>query len=266
MSGLVSMLSASQKWGLGLLLGLIAYAVIAPLLSSGDAISQDLANILSVPNADAWFGTDQFGRNMWMRLAEALRLSMLMALFCVLTAATVGVLLGIVSAMAPKWVDGLLDIIVSVILSLPGLVLVLIMAAIKPGSFWMLYGAISLVQWIEYFRITRVIAHRLSTSPEVQSSRLMGFGFGYILKRHFLPEIAPQLITLAGFGAASAILMMASLGFVYVAVQPPLAELGVMIVEYFPYYESAPWLLAQPLVVLAVLILSCQLLGQKKAS
>ncbi|MGH1441747.1 MAG: ABC transporter permease [Cellvibrionaceae bacterium] len=257
-------LNTPQRWGLVLFALLVVYAIGAPLLMEGDSSSQDLSEVLSTPNGEYWLGTDHFGRNMWLRLADALQLSLWLAFLCVLTSTVVGVFLGVISAIGPKWLDRLLDIVVTLILALPGLVLVLILAAIVPGSFLMIYFAISLIQWIDYFRVTRAITQRLANSPEVESSRLMGFGNTYIFIRHFWPAIAPSLITIAAFGAANAVLMMASLGFVYVGIQPPLAELGLMIVEHFPYYSDAPWLLVQPLLVLALLVLSCHLLGRVK--
>lgn len=259
-----ALFSTGRFWGGFILLSLCLYALIAPLLSAQDAASQNLSQILSLPGSTNWLGTDHFGRDMWVRLADALRLSLALAALCVLTSALVGVTLGVCAATGPTWLDRLLDGVTTLILALPGLVLVLIFAAILPGSFWMLYVAISLIQWIEYFRVTRAITRRLAQSPEVQSSRLMGFGAFYLFRRHYWPAIAPQLATLAPFGAANAILMMASLGFVYVGIQPPLAELGLMIVEHFPYYSDAPWLLAQPLGALALVVLGCHLLGRRK--
>lgn len=257
-------LSVSRLIGIVLLALLCLYAYTAPLLTEQDAASQNLSQILSLPSTSHWFGTDHFGRDMWVRLSDALRLSLSLAALCVLTSVCIGVCLGVIAATGPNWVDRALDGVTTMIMALPGLVLVLIFAAIVPGSFWMLYVAISLVQWIEYFRVTRAVTQRIAKSPEVQSSRLMGFGPLYLFRRHYWPAIAPQLVTLASFGAASAILMMASLGFVYVGIQPPLAELGLMIVEHFPYYSDAPWLLAQPLIALALVVLSCHLLGGKK--
>lgn len=258
--------SVSRAWGAALLLALVLYAVLAPWLSGVDANSQNLSAILVPPSSEHWLGTDHFGRDMWVRLADALQRSLGMALLCVATAALLGVSLGVVAAVGPRWLDQLLDGVTTMILALPGLVLVLLFAAIAPGSFWMLYLAISLILWIEYFRVSRVIAQRLVHSPEVEASKLLGFGHWYRFRRHLWPAIAPQLLTLAAFGAASSILMMASLGFVYVGIQPPTAELGLMIVEHFPYYSDAPWLLAQPLLALALLIFSCHLLGRGTGS
>lgn len=253
----------TQKFGTGLLLLLIAYSLLVPWFSSVDANAQNLSAVLQGPSKAHWLGTDHFGRDMWVRLAEALQLSLRMAFMCVITSATFGVIFGVAAAYGPAWVDRTLDSISSLILAMPGLVLVLIFAAIVPGSFWMIYVAIALTQWIEYFRLTRAMTRRIVASPEVQSSKLLGFNNVYLFKRHFWPNIAPQLISLAAFGAANAILMMASLGFVYVGIQPPLAELGLMIVEHFAYYQQAPMLLALPLVALALVVLSCQLAGRR---
>jgi peptide/nickel transport system permease protein len=153
---------------------------------------------------------------------------------------------------------------VNILLALPGLVVVLLFAAIVPGSFWILYLAISLVQWVEYFRVVRAITQNVIQSPARQSSEMMGFSRWYQFKRHIWPAIAPSVFTLAAFGGANAILTMASLGFVYVGIQPPLAELGLMTVELFPFYSDAPWLLAQPLVVIALMVFGFHLLAGKR--
>lgn len=254
--------STPQKFGLGLMLLLIIYALVGASFSGGDSAQQNLNDILTPPNSTYWFGTDHFGRDMWVRLADALQLSLMMAALCVVTSSVIGVTAGVLAATQSPWVDRVLDGLVTILLALPGLVLVLIFAAILPGSFLMLYIAISFVQWIEYFRVSRAITQRVAKSPAVQSSKLMGFGQWYVFRRHYWPAIAPQLFTLAAFGAANAVLMMASLGFVYVGIQPPLAELGLMTVELFPFYSDAPWLLAQPLALLALMVLACHLLGR----
>jgi peptide/nickel transport system permease protein len=135
------------------------------------------------------------------------------------------------------------------------------LAAIAPGNFWTLYVGIALVLWVEYFRVVRAATQTLAASPQVQASRLLGFGRWYIIRRHLWPELAPQVMTLAAFGAATAILAVSSLGFVSIGLKPPTAELGLMMTELFPYYQEAPWALAQPVIVLFLLVLSFQLLA-----
>ncbi|TDO97313.1 ABC transporter permease [Marinomonas balearica] len=258
--------ATSQQWfGFAILATLLIFSFLAPHFVSVDGAEQDLGAILTSPNAEHWLGTDHFGRSMWVRLADAIALSFGLAALCVLTASTAGIALGVLSAWFPTRFGKVVELLTTILLALPGLVLVLIFAAIVPGSFWMLYFAIALIQWVEYYRVVRAICQPLIHSPEMEASQLMGFGRWYCFKRHLLPAILPQVLTIAAFGAANAILMMASLGFVYVGIQPPLAELGLMTVELFPYYSDAPWLLAEPLVSLAAMVLGCQLLGRRNA-
>lgn len=251
----------NQKLGLVILLGLFTFSMLVSWLSPHTIDAQDLPSRLMIPNAEHWLGTDHFGRDMMTRLASAIGLSFTLGILCVLSASTLGVFLGVCSAWAGGRVEQGLDVLVNILLALPGLVLVLLLSAIAPGSFFVMYLAISLVQWVEYYRVTLAITRTLMDSPERQVSVMMGFGKWYQFKRHIWPAISSSVFTMGAFGGANAILMMASLGFVAVGIQPPLAELGLMSVELFPFYVEAPWVLAQPLLVVALLVLGFHLLA-----
>lgn len=258
-------MTPSQWSGLCILLGLLAFSLLGISLSSYSLSQQNLNAILEAPSAAHWLGTDQFGRSMLTRMAQAVGLSFALSLLCMVTSSLLGTALGVWAVWGGKRIDTVLGIVVNILLALPGLVVVLLFAAIVPGSFLMLYLAISLVQWVEYFRVVRAITQGVIQSPARQSSQMMGFGRWYQFKRHIWPAISPSVFTLAAFGGANAILTMASLGFVYVGIQPPVAELGLMTVELFPYYSDAPWLLAQPLVVIALMVFAFHLLAGKRA-
>jgi peptide/nickel transport system permease protein len=94
----------------------------------------------------------------------------------------------------------------------------------------------------------------------VQASRLLGFGPVYILRRHLLPALAPVLGTLLAFSTAQAVLALAALGFIGVGLQPPTPELGLMMIEFLPHYEEAPWLITAPVALLMLLVLGMMLL------
>ncbi|SBS29747.1 putative D,D-dipeptide transport system permease protein DdpC [Marinomonas spartinae] len=265
MVSLLKHATLGQKCGGLLLLVLLVFALFGNALAPNDGAYQDLDAILAPPSGTHWLGTDHFGRSMVARMADAIRLSFMLGVLCVATSSIIGVSLGVWAAWSGKKVDAVLNVFVNIILALPGLVIVLLLAAIVPGSFFVLYLAISLVQWVEYLRVVRAITKMTVDSPAMQSSQMMGFGRWYLFKRHIWPAIAPSVFTLATFGCATAILTMASLGFVYVGMQPPLAELGLMMVELFPYYSDAPWLLAEPLIAIALLVLGFHLLGRKSS-
>eukprot|EP01031_Cornospumella_fuschlensis_P006883 gene6883-8559_t len=147
------------------------------------------------------------------------------------------------------------------VLAIPGLLLVLLVAALAPGALWALYAGLSAALWVEYFRVSRAVARPVLAGDAVQASRLLGFGRGYVLRRHLLPALAPTLGTLLAFTTSQAVLALAALGFVGVGMQPPTPELGLMMTEAMPYYEEAPWLIAAPTALLVWLVAAMMLLN-----
>lgn len=247
--------------GLGLLALLALYALLAPHLITGDPTRQSLANTLLPPGGPFLFGTDQFGRDMALRLAAAIRLSLGIALVTTALAGIVGVALGVAAGAVGGWVDRLLSTVADTLLALPGLLLVLLLVAIAPGQYWPLYLGVCLVQWVEYFRMTRSAARRIAASPAVEASRLLGFGPLHLFRRHFWPEMAPIILTVGAFGSATSVMSVAALGFVNVGVRPPTPELGQMMIELMPYYNEAPLILAQPILVVFLLVLALNLIA-----
>lgn len=254
-------ITLTQLIGATILISLLLFAFLQPYFYPVDIGWQDLDNSLAPPNVFSWFGTDHLGRDMLARLAAAIRLSFLLAIFSVLCAAVLGVFFGIIAGFFGGWIGHLLNFFCHIIMALPGLLLILLFAALDPGSFWTLYLGIGLVMWVEFFRISRAITQTLAHSPEIESSQLMGMGFIYIMQRHLLPRLLPMVFTLSAFSMGSAILALATLGFVGVGLRPPTAELGLMMTELFPYYYQAPWVFAQPVIAVFLLVLSFQLLS-----
>ena len=254
-------LTTSQRWGALLLLSLLCLVLLETLFWGHDPATQNLEQAFHPPSLSEPLGTDQFGRSNFARLSAALQTSIFMALLCVLTSSTLGVSLGVLAGWRRGWADRILLVIINILQALPGLILVLLFGSLVPGSFFILYIAISLVLWIEYFRVIRLRTMTVTNSPEVEASRLYGFGLWYIFKRHLWPACQKDVYTLACFGAGNSILALASIGFVYVGLRPPHAELGLMMVELFPYYSDAAWVLLQPLTAVALLVLGFQLIA-----
>ncbi|APD87037.1 ABC transporter permease [Alteromonas sp. Mex14] len=259
-------LTRTKSIGLALLGFLLFVALGEPVFIGANGNQQNLTQALALPSAQHWLGTDQFGQDMLARVSEGLRISLSLAAFCVFSSSVLGVLLGVVAAWCKGWVDTILNFVANTILALPGLVLILLFAAFIPGSFIMLYLAISIVLAVEYFRLVRAITLPIIDSPALESSKLMGFGKAYLFNVHIWPALKKDVISLASFGASTSIVAMASVGFVYVGLKPPTPELGLMIVELFPYYHEAPWLLAQPIGALFILVLGFHLLADKSAN
>ncbi|MFC3614875.1 ABC transporter permease [Lutimaribacter marinistellae] len=252
-------IGASRATGLTLLTILAVCTLIGPDLVGQDPAKQSLLEARQPPGADHLLGTDHLGRDMAARLLSGAQLSLSLAALSVLTAGIPGTLLGVLAAWFGGWTDRALSSFADAILALPGLLLVLMLAAISPGSWWALYVGISLTLWVEYFRYTRQRARVVLAEPAVEASRLLGLPPHMILLRHLVPEIGPGLMTVGAFGAATAVTAVAALGFVSVGVRPPTAEWGVMMTELLPYWREAPFLILQPVCCLVITVLALHL-------
>ncbi|PMQ13471.1 ABC transporter permease [Janthinobacterium sp. AD80] len=257
-------LAASQRAGWLLLLLVGAFALFGPALVGIDPARQTLARFLEAPSLAHPLGLDHLGRSMLARLAHGAQLSLSMAVLSVLSAAIPGTALGLLAAWRGGWMDRILGALADAVLALPGLLLVLLLAAFAPGQFWPLYLGISLALWVEYFRVTRNATASLLAGPQVEAARMLGFGPASIVRRHLAPVLLPRLATLMRFGFGGAVLAMAALGFIGVGLQPPTAELGVMMIELLPYYSEAPWLVGAPVALLFFTMLGLMLAGRAR--
>jgi peptide/nickel transport system permease protein len=254
---------AQRRIGLVLLALVAAFALLAPPLIGIDPARQDLARSLQPPSGAHWLGTDLLGRSVLARLAEATRMSLGLALLAALTAAVPGTLLGVLASWRGGRLESLLVLAADAVLSVPALLLVLLLATLAPGQTAVLYLGLALTLWVEYFRVARAASRPLLVGDAVQASRLLGFGPAYLLRRHLLPALAPVLATLLALGTAQAVLAVAALGFISVGLQPPTPELGLMMTEFLPLYEEAPWLIAAPVAVLMMMVLGMMCLAEE---
>ncbi|MGH1415499.1 MAG: ABC transporter permease [Pelagimonas sp.] len=250
---------SAQLLGYALMTCLVVAAIGGPDLIGIDPAKQSLLATLERPSFAHPLGTDHLGRDMTARLLAGAQLSLSLACLSVITAGLPGTILGVLAAWFGGWTDRILGAFADAVLALPGLLLVLMLAAISPGSWWALYAGISLTLWVEYFRYTRQRARIVLAEPSVEASRMLGLGPWLLLRRHLIPEIGPGLLTIAAFGAATAVTSVAALGFVSVGIRPPTAEWGVMMTELLPYWREAPFLILQPVVCLVITVLALHL-------
>ncbi len=259
-----------RRIGLALLLLIAVFCLLGPLAIGVDPARQSLANSLQPPSLAQGLshslGTDLLGRSVLARLAQAAQLSLGLAVLAALSAALPGVLLGVLACWCGGRIERALVMLADALLAVPGLLLVLLFAALAPGQYWTLYLGLSLSLWVEYFRVSRAAARPVLVGDAVQASRLLGFGPAYVVQRHVLPALAPVLLTLLAFSTAQGVLALAALGFIGVGLQPPTAELGLMMTEFLPHYDEAPWLMAAPVALLMGVVLAMMLLAGQEES
>jgi peptide/nickel transport system permease protein len=235
------------------LAALVAVAIVGPLFLP-DPSGQDLGRYLEGPTLAEPLGRDDYGRSVLARVAHATRLSLVLGALCVLTALGLGTAAGIASAWFGGWVDAVLRAVSEAFVAIPALLVVLLVSALASGgSLWAIYLGLALAQWVEYFRVVRARAGLVLGSPAVEAAGLLQLGPMHVVRRHLWPNLRPLLSTLASLGMVTSILAMSTLGFVKVGLEPPRAELGLMITESFPFYDVAPWMSLAPIAVLFLL-------------
>jgi len=243
-----------------------ALAIAGPDLVGQDPARQNLRALLVPPGTDGHLlGTDHLGRDIAARILGGARITLSLAAFAVGSAALLGVALGILAGWGGGWPDRLLGALSDGVLALPGLLLVLLLAAINPDSWWTLYAGLALTLWVEFFRLTRTRTRVVVGSPAVEAARMLGLTRWHVVRRHIWPDLSLQILTLAAFGAATVVTALATLGFISVGLRPPTPEWGVMMAEMLPSWREAPWAIAAPIVALAATVLCLRLAAGDEA-
>lgn len=255
-------LTTGRMFGAGLLVLLACFAIIGPVLIPADPAAQDFGASLAPIGGDFLLGADHYGRSLLARLAHGARLSFGLAFLTMLAAAVPGVLFGLAAAWNGGWTERLLELTATIVLALPGLMLVLLLLAFAPGNYGPLFLGLSLTLWVEFYRVTKATTKSVLAQPHIEAARMLGFGSRYILVNLVLPVIAPMIATLSAFAMATAIIAVSTLSAISVGLQPPTPELGSMIVELLPYYAEAPMHVLLPAALIFLLVLGLQLLAQ----
>lgn len=239
----------------------VLFALLGSWLIDADPLRQNLRATLRPPSADDLLGTDHLGRSVLARLAHAARLSVAFGAAGAASAAILGAGLGLVAALRGGFLDRAAGALCDATMALPGLLIVLILAAFAPGAFWPLYLGIALALWVEFFRLVRTVARSRLTAPDVEAARLLGFGDFHVVKRHLLPDLLPSLGALFAFGFGASVAAVSTLSFIGVGLRPPTPEWGNMMTELLPHYHEAPVQLLAPAALLFATVLGLQLLA-----
>jgi peptide/nickel transport system permease protein len=254
---------------LGALVVLILGALLVPVFSSTDprAIGDVLARRLVPPfghdAAGGWhlLGTDRFGRDIFVRMMLAARLSLLVGLAGSLLAGGIGIAIGAGAA----WQGGISDRITmafaDTVLAVPRLVLLLVCASLwNPGT-TMVILVLAATGWMGVARLVRADVLGVRASPYVEAARSVGVPGPRLLTRHVLPNALGSAVVAITLGVGSAILLESGLSFLGLGVQPPQPSWGNMIADGRDLIVMAPWIALAPGLALVLTVLCCTLLG-----
>ncbi len=247
--------------GLTVISVLMIVALFAPWIASHDPLQQDLARALQAPGAAHWFGTDEYGRDVFSRLVYGSRITLYIVLLVTVIVGPIGLLIGTVSGYFGGWVDSLFMRITDIFISFPSLVLALaFIAALGPGLEHAVI-AIALTAWPPIARLARAETLSLRNADFVVAVKLQGGSPLRIIGRHIIPMCLSSVIIRLTMNMASIILTAAALGFLGLGAQAPLPEWGAMISSGRRYMLESWWLVAAPGATIMLVSLAFNLLG-----
>ncbi|MEE9491469.1 MAG: ABC transporter permease [Dehalococcoidia bacterium] len=248
--------------GLGVIIFLVLVAIGAPWITRYDPLFQDLTEALLSPSAEHFFGTDQYGRDVYTRVVYGARISPRAGLISAGISCLLGIPLGLLAAYYMGWMDALIMRLVDVMLAFPGMLLALAIMAVLGPSLTNTLIAAGLAHVPDYIRITRGSVLSVKEMDYVTAARAIGAPDRYIMVRHILPNVLLPLIVFTSLEIAGAILVVAGLSFLGLGAQPPTPEWGAMLTVGRDYVREAWWLPVFPGLAITLTVLAMNLVGE----
>ena len=242
-----------------ILLALLGLAILAPWFA-GDPLQFEPINRLKRPSAEFWFGTDQFGRDVYSRVVYGTRISLIVGFSVAVLATAVGLVLGVVCGYY-KRVDAIVMRIMDGMMAIPAILLAIALITLMKASLVIVIAAISIPEIPRVVRLVRSVVLSVRTRPYIEAAIASGTRNVRIMVRHILPNTVAPLIVQATYVCASAILTEAGLSFLGAGTPPEIPSWGNVISLGRTFFQIAPWIIFFPGVLLAITVLAINLVG-----
>ena len=253
--------------GAGILVVILAVALLAPLLAPHDPYAQELSRRLVPPVWDdggSWthpLGTDQLGRDYLSRLIYGSRISLLVGFSIMILSGIIGTSLGVVAGYFGGRIDLVINFIVTTRLAMPVILVALTVAALAGSSLRNVILVLGLLLWDRFAVVTRSATLQIRALDYVAAAQAVGCSTLRIVASEILPNVLNVIIIIATIEMANGILLAAALSFLGLGVPPPLPAWGAMIADGKQYMFFSPWVITIPGVALFMLVLGINLLG-----
>jgi peptide/nickel transport system permease protein len=254
--------STSGIVGAVLVLIMITLSLISAFgLAPHDPLEQNPMDALQGPNGTYWFGTDQFGRDIFSRSIDGMRRSLSVALLSVGLATLFGVTLGVVGGYLGRWIDNIVVRASDVIFAFPAILLALAIVNSLGNSWIDTSIAIAIVYTPIFIRVARGPVLSVKEMDYIKSARVLGYSSPRILSRHILPNVFAPVVVQVALSLSWAILTESGLSFLGLGTQPPDASLGLMVSEAQALAAFAWWSLAFPSIFITIVVIGLNLVG-----
>ncbi|MBD3861670.1 ABC transporter permease [Bacillus sp. 28A-2] len=236
-------------------------AIFAPFIAPFGINEQSLGERFSAPSAEHWFGTDDFGRDIFSRVVHGARISLWVGFFSVLGSVILGTLLGLMAGYGGRLLDAVISRLFDILLAFPSILLAIAIVSILGPSLQNALIAIAIINVPTFGRLVRSKVLSIKQEEYVLAAKAVGMSHRRIVLRHILPNSMVTVIVQATLAIGTAIIEAAALGFLGLGAQAPSPEWGKMLADARPYLVQAPWTLFFPGIAIMLTVLGFNLMG-----
>ena len=253
-------------FGMAVIVVMVLCAVLAPWIMPHDPFEQsfdglDLMGGPLPPGGEYLLGTDLLGRDLASRLILGTRTSLIIGVVANGIAVILGAGVGIAAGYFGGWTAAILMRFTDLMMAFPALLLAIVLAAIFQPSLMIVALVIAMVNWVQMSRVIYTETRSLAEREFIQVQRAIGSSPLRILGKHLLPHLLSSIIVFGTLGISTTVLLEATLSFLGVGVQPPMPSWGNIIFENQTYFSTAPWLVFIPGLLIVLLALAFNLVG-----
>jgi len=253
--------SWSLLWGLGLLALLTLLVMVVPAIIHTGPLAQDLSHRFAPPSVQHPLGTDNYGRDVLIRILIGGRIDLEIAVVATVISLLVGTVAGLWAGYFGGWVDTLLMRLLDITISFPMIVLVIAIVAILGTGILNMYIAIIVISWVYYARLTRAECLVVKNKEFVEAARALGSSDLRIIFQHIFPNVVSGAIVYAASDAVLNIIFAGTLGYLGLGIQAPAPEWGSMIANSQAFLRNAPGLLIYPSIAVVITGIAFSLIG-----
>jgi len=246
-----------------ILLAIVIVTIAAPWISPYDPDAQSLADRLQGPSALHLLGTDALGRDTLSRVLHGGQFSLSVALITTLFSLLVGTVLGLISALRGGWLDEIFLRVNDLLLALPEIVIALLIIAVMGPGFLTMVLSVGVVAWTPTARLVRSMAAQALSTHHVEASKHVGASRWFILRHHVLPFVAGPVLAQAALRFGLLLVLLGSLSYLGIGVQPPQSDWGSMLSDAQPHAIRSPWGLIAPGAAIFLVSFCVTLLGNR---
>ena len=248
-----------------IILGFTFIAIFGQMFSKYQYMQQNLAIRFTEPFKDMrsghWLGTDDFGRDIFVRLAQAIKVSMTLAIVVVVICVLIGTIYGAVSAYFGGRIDQLMTRFVEIVMAIPSLIYIILLMVVLGNNLTTIIIAMTLSRWLNYSLLVRGEVLKLKETEYVLASRALGGNFWWIMIKHLIPNTLGIIIVRLTTDIPQIIFTEAFLSYIGLGVPIPQASLGNMVSSGYEVIDSHLYLFMIPAVAISLITLAFNIVG-----